>query len=333
VLFNNTNSTEQVGKSALFLGFDEPISFSNHFTRLRPSPELDAAYLTYWLVGQWQTGVFARLCDRWVGQSAIRADKLLSLTLSVPSVNDQRSIAAQLVDQLAAVGRTLDASVACRDLVRALASGVVDDELGSEARHEWLYATIGDLCEFVTDGTHQPPPFAAGGVPFLFVRNIVRGFIDFNVDKYVAEPTYQELTKRYRPRRGDVLYSAVGSFGVALVVDTDRPFTFQRHIALLRPRPDAVLPEFLVLFLNSRVGRAQSEVWAMGGAQRTVTLGALSNFVVPLPPVDQQLRIVAKLRARLKTISSMEMAVEAELEAIEALPGALLRGAFKEIAA
>jgi len=117
VLFNNTNSTELVGKSAIFYGFPEPIVFSNHFTRIRTSPDLDPAYLALWLTEQWQIGVFARLCDRWVGQSAIRSDKLLALALPLPCLQEQRDIAARLKGQLAAVDHT---SLAIRGQLEAV---------------------------------------------------------------------------------------------------------------------------------------------------------------------------------------------------------------------
>src|SRR6266542_818550 len=58
VVFNNTNSTEMVGKTALFGGFDEPVVFSNHFTRLRTNADsLAPDFLALWLHCQWQAGL------------------------------------------------------------------------------------------------------------------------------------------------------------------------------------------------------------------------------------------------------------------------------------
>src|SRR5438876_6707604 len=101
VMFNNTNSTEMVGKTALFNDFDEPVVFSNHFTRLRTKPDaLASDFLALWLHSQWQVGLFARICDRWIGQSAVQRNKLLALEIPVPPVEEQRRIAARLREQL-----------------------------------------------------------------------------------------------------------------------------------------------------------------------------------------------------------------------------------------
>lgn len=124
---------------------------------------------------------------------------------------------------------------------------------------------------------------------------------------------------------------AVGSFGVAVVVETERPFTFQRHIAHLRLRADRALPEFVAEFINSPAGRQQSESAALGGAQRTVTLASLAAFEIPLPSLVEQRRIAAELREGLAAIDRMTAAIEAELEAIDALPAALLREAFADV--
>jgi type I restriction enzyme S subunit len=192
----------------------------------------------------------------------------------------------------------------------------------------WRWIKLADVCDRITDGTHQPPPFTSSGVPFLFVRNIVTGRIDFNVNQFVSQETYEELTRRCRPMRGDLLFSAVGSFGVAVVIETDRPFTFQRHIALIKPKREQIYPYFLAHYLNSPNGRQQSEIAALGVAQRTVTLKSLSNFEIPLPPLDEQKRIAAILNEQMEAVERSRQATLAQLEAAKALPAAYLRAVF-----
>jgi type I restriction enzyme S subunit len=121
VLFNNTNSVELVGKSALFEGYPEPVTFSNHFTRLRTDKrQLDPAYLRLWLQLQWSRGLFADICNRWIGQAAVQRDKLLALTIPLPTLSEQRLIAALLTDQLAAVDRARTATQAQLDAAQTL---------------------------------------------------------------------------------------------------------------------------------------------------------------------------------------------------------------------
>lgn len=86
----------------------------------------------------------------------------------------------------------------------------------------------------------------------------------------------------------------MGSFGHALPVQDERPFCVQRHIAILRPN-GACNPDYLLLFLRSSLAFEQAKAAATGIAQPTVGLRHLRDFFVPLPPLTEQERIVAKV--------------------------------------
>jgi len=118
VLFNNTNSVELVGKTAMFRGYPEPVVFSNHFTRLRLKSEIcDPSFLAHWLVCQWQSRVFANLCNRWVGQSAVKNDRLLALDMPLPPLTEQKRIVAMLH------GYFLDLYLSTKEVARTLKPG------------------------------------------------------------------------------------------------------------------------------------------------------------------------------------------------------------------
>ena len=113
-----------------------------------------------------------------------------------------------------------------------------------------------------------------------------------------------------------------------VVIETDKPFTFQRHIALIKPNKNQIYSHFLAHYLNSPQGRQQSETAALGVAQRTVTLKGLSNFELVLPPITEQKQIAATLNAQLSEVKQLRKTLEKQLEAINQLPAALLRQAF-----
>lgn len=126
VVFNNTNSTALVGKSALFGGHSEPVVYSNHFTRLRTLPErLTPDYLAAWLVWQWQSHTFAELCNQWIGQSAVKNDKLFALEIPLPPLPEQRRIAAILNEQMAAVERARVAAEAQLEAINRLPAALL----------------------------------------------------------------------------------------------------------------------------------------------------------------------------------------------------------------
>jgi type I restriction enzyme, S subunit len=99
ILFNATNSPDLVGKSALFTGYSEPVTFSNHFIRLRFDASVaDSAFVSRVLQDRWSKRVFAGLCKQWVNQASVSKDDLLAIEIPLPPVDEQRRIAA-ILDQ------------------------------------------------------------------------------------------------------------------------------------------------------------------------------------------------------------------------------------------
>jgi type I restriction enzyme S subunit len=145
----------------------------------------------------------------------------------------------------------------------------------------------------------------------------------------VSSTYYSALKDSRKPRRGDVLFSAVGAtLGIAAEVDTDDQFCFQCHIALIRPNPDAIKPNYLCHMLQS--GDLHRLAWSSitGTAQPTVPLRAIRKFVLPVPPLPEQRRIVAHLdalRAKADALRSLQSETAADLDAL--LP-AVLAAAF-----
>jgi type I restriction enzyme S subunit len=117
-----------------------------------------------------------------------------------------------------------------------------------------------------------------------------------DTSKYITEETYYELTRRTPIDLGDTLYSTVGSYGIAVPVDTAERFCFQRHIAILKPNRDKVLPFFLTAFMNTPFIRHQADAAARGLAQKTVNLGDIKRFVGIQPPLSAQHAFVERVR-------------------------------------
>ncbi len=156
---------------------------------------------------------------------------------------------------------------------------------------DWRVSSLGKECRRITDGTHQAVVTSREGIPFLYVSCIRDGLVYWDRAACVNERIYKLISKGREPKSGSVLYTAVGSYGFAAPVVDDRPFSFQRHIAILYPKPKEIDPVFLTTWLNSSIGRRWSDILAVGNAQKTVTLTALSKFPIVVPPLDEQLRI------------------------------------------
>ena len=158
----------------------------------------------------------------------------------------------------------------------------------------WEKKKLNDCCISIADGDHQPPPKAESGVPFVTIANIVDNKFDFSNTMFATESYYDSLDNKRRAQTGDVLYSVVGSFGIPVLITDEQRFVFQRHIAILRCNKEILLPEYLYYTMLTRDFYMMADTVALGAAQRTISLTALRNMEISVPPLKIQEKIVEK---------------------------------------
>jgi type I restriction enzyme, S subunit len=191
----------------------------------------------------------------------------------------------------------------------------------------WKWVSLDQLLLNITDGDHQPPPQTDSGVPFLVIGNVRSGMLEFEDSRFVSRQYADGVDVFRKPIRGDILYTLVGSFGIALRVDTDQEFCIQRHIGVLRPHKLSPAA-YLIHALNSLFIFLQATKVATGTAQKTVPLAGLRRFAIPLAPQAEQQQIVAEVERRLSVIEELESAVEANLTRADRLRQSTLAHAF-----
>ena len=189
--------------------------------------------------------------------------------------------------------------------------------------------TLSNLATDITDGDHLPPPKSSVGVPFITIRNIAKDTrtIDFSDTFMVSRAYFDGLKPIKKPRKGDVLYTVTGSFGIPVLLNDNREFCFQRHIGLVRPtlKTNAA---WLYYLLSSPQVLTQASDRATGTAQKTVSLKVLRSFNVPRLPLDQQTSAVVKLDALASETKHLGSIYQRKLAALDALKKSLLHQAF-----
>ena len=171
----------------------------------------------------------------------------------------------------------------------------IEDEIPFELPKGWAWARLGGIALSITDGDHQPPPQTTTGIPFLVISNVSSGEASFERLRYVTPEYFASLSEDRKPAVGDLLFTVTGSYGIPIRIETNRDFCFQRHIALLKfPDLDT---NFLKNVLESPFVKKQCDDIATGTAQKTIPLTGLRNILIPLPPFNEQQRILTKIKA------------------------------------
>ncbi len=173
----------------------------------------------------------------------------------------------------------------------------IDEEIPFEIPENWAWARLSSASVSIADGDHQPPPQVQSGIPFLVISNVSDGKIDFSNTRYVPKEYFNTLAEIRIPQFGDLLFTVTGSYGIVIPVQTERKFCFQRHVALIKL--SCLSPKFMQLWLSSPLVYEQCRRAATGTAQKTVGLASLKGILIPIPPLNEQERIVQKLNTLL----------------------------------
>ena len=169
----------------------------------------------------------------------------------------------------------------------------IDDELPFEIPASWAWTRLTNICSSIADGDHQPPPQTSHGIPFLVISDVSSGNIDFSNTRFVPIEYYMQLSDTRKPCVGDLLFTVTGSYGIVIPVLEERKFCFQRHMALLKPL--VLHTNYLELVLKSPLAFNQCRTVATGTAQKTVGLSSLKNLLLPIPPIEEQDRILDRM--------------------------------------
>jgi type I restriction enzyme, S subunit len=95
LLFNRTNSAELVGKTAVFHGYTEPISFASYLIRVRPLPSANLDWASLVLNSSFGRGYVASARSQQVGQANVNGSKLAATPIPLPSAEEQERIVAE----------------------------------------------------------------------------------------------------------------------------------------------------------------------------------------------------------------------------------------------
>jgi type I restriction enzyme S subunit len=310
ILFNNTNTKELVGKTALWRGPPGSV-FSNHMTRLRVGDaNIPPQYLAHVIHAHWITGRSQMLARPHVAQASILGERFREITVPWPCAKTQAAFAKifnALADSLAGEHQAI---ATARDLKRAAMRVLFTRGLRGEAQKEteigpmpdsWSPTPVVQLGA-VKGGKRMPKgvSLVQGDTGRPYIR--VTDFKDHSVRNegiLFVPHGYEDGIRRYRISTGDVYISIAGSIGLVGQVPAhldDANLT--ENAAKIVFQNDNVLARYVMFALAGEACQSQITRATAKNAQPKLALTRIEQVLVPLPPtLDEQREVVAILDA------------------------------------
>lgn len=213
--------------------------------------------------------------------------------------------------------------------------GDAPEDVPFEIPEKWKWMKLSDITSKISDGTHHSPvnnSVKNENFPFLYItaKNIKTTGIDLSTATYVSKEIHDEIYARCNPEYGDVLFIKDGATTGTVTQNTLRePFSLLSSVALLKPR-EFLEGSYLVHAMSSPEFNKDIRNAMAGTGIPRVTLKVLKNILLPIPPVSEQRRIVARLNELLPLVDKFGKAQEALAVAQKEFPERLKSSLLQE---
>ena len=191
------------------------------------------------------------------------------------------------------------------------------DIINQIADSKWDVKHLSEIISVLTDGQHGYLKHLPDGIPLLRTTNIFENEIRLDNVRYIAPEVHAKL-ERSQLKQGDVLLTTIGSIGIAAVVnDSIGEANINQNLVKLTVK-DNVNPYYLAYFLNSSIGRMQTERTASKSVVPIISYPRLRKILIPVPPKSIQDNIEKYMRDNLLEVKKMRSEAEAVVTAAKA---------------
>ena len=326
-----------IGKSYLILNVEDVSVFASYLIRLIPSMDhLDPQYAMIFLNSP-EYWLQLKQMSQGTGQPNVNTNSLSKLRIPIPPLGEQQRIVTKIKSLLAEIDRAekayntltgplseqykaliLDKAMRGQ-LVPQLDSepeveqiGEVSEDVPLEIPAKWKWVKLENLSREMADG-----PFGSNlkkehytnkhEVRIIQLSNIgEHGWRDENV-KYTTH-THAETIPRSRVNSGDIVIAKMMPAGRAVIVpDSDASYVLCSDAVKVVVKTELILTKFLNFAINSQIFKQQVYANVQGTTRVRTSLSKLKTYQIPVPPLEEQSRIVAKIEALFSQVEKISV--------------------------
>jgi len=292
--------------------------------------EWDAKYLQYYFIA-----VRPMLISKSGGgaQPNIYLHTLRRLEVPLPPLSEQKRIVAKLDELNKHIEEAKRLAREAREEAERLMASALHEVFSKAEEKGWEWTTIGKVSKEMKPGfARNKKHISEDGVPHLRPNNIDVGYL--NLKKVVKVKLDEKINiQEYYLKKGDVLFNNTNSFelvGRAALVTEDLKWGYSNHITRIRVKREVILSEWLTLAINYLWMQGYfQEVCTRWVGQAGVNMNTLAKTRIPLPPLEEQKRIVAYLDSIHERAQRLVKLYEEREKELEKLFPAILDRAFR----
>ena len=213
---------------------------------------------------------------------------------------------------------------------RLQAALVPESEQPYKVPENWCWVKLGASANLYNGdrGSNYPSKkdYQSSGIPFINAGAIVNGEIEEEEFNYISEEKYDAL-RAGKIQQGDILYCLRGSLGKTAIVKQNLKGAISSSLCILRTN-DSLQKEFLYYLLCSNIIGYQQVLAENGSAQPNLSAASVIGYMIPLPPLPEQQRIVDRIENLFAKLDEAKQKAQDALDSFETRKAAILHKAF-----
>lgn len=259
-------------------------------------------------------------------QPALSLSKIKDFEISVPdTLADQIKIATVLSKAEALIKQRKENIDLLDEFLKSTFYELFGDPVLQVKNKGLPIKKLGDICD-VRDGTHDSPRYVSEGYPLITSKNLTLGKIDMTDINLISKSDYENINKRSKVDRGDIIMPMIGTIGNPVIVEDEPEFAI-KNVALIKFTQSSPVNNIFIkhLFESNYFERVVQEL-SRGGTQKFISLGAIRNIQIPIPGKP----LIGVFKNIYEKTSLLKKQFEISLNDLENLYGSLSQRAFKE---
>ena len=345
LLFNRTNSSEWVGKTAIYKK-EQPAIYAGYLIRIRPIL-IFSDYLNTVMNSSYYRNWCYNVKTDAVNQSNINAQKLSQLMIPIPPLKEQERIVVEMAKWISLIDTIKNSKEDLQTTIKQAKSKILNlaihgklvpqdpnDEPAIELLKRinpdftpcdnghytfdvpsgWITTNLGSIFNVVSAKRILKSDWKHSGVPFYRAREIAKLSIYGLVDNelYISEEHYNSLKEKFPvPKASDIMISAVGTIGKCYIVKESDKFYYKDASVLCLCNDYQINAKYIYHIMRSEYMLKQMYDNSKGTTVDTITIEKAKQYILPLPPLAEQQRIVAKIEETFSIFDGIQNSLEA----------------------
>ncbi|EDN7241764.1 restriction endonuclease subunit S [Salmonella enterica] len=177
--------------------------------------------------------------------------------------------------------------------------------------NNWTTVHLIELCEYLVDCHNKTAPYTNTGIPIIRTTNIrERKFLEQDL-KFISQETYDFWSKRCPPSPGDIIFTREAPMGEALIIPPNVKWCLGQRTMLIRVMHEFVSNDFILLALTEPHLIERASENAVGLTVKHLRVGDVENLNIPLPPLNEQYKIVDKVNILFEYCNKLKSNIKA----------------------